>query len=159
MYLMTHFTETIKTALTASIAAFFVILLISFISLNTSYGYIIAVSFGATMVLLFGYPSSRFAQPKNIFFGHLITAISGILFTYVSVTLFIVIALSVSLGIFFMIVFDVVHPPAGGNPIAICIGNYNYDFIFTTILIGTIIIILLGLFINRYILKIKYPVE
>ena len=147
----------IRAAVSASIAAFFVILIISYISLKTSHGYIIAVSFGATMVLLFGYPSNPFSQPKNIILGHLITSLSGVFFAVISLPLFVTIALSVSIGIFFMITTNLVHPPAGGNPIAIAIGNYNYDFILSTILPGTILIVLLGIIINKYILKIKYP--
>ena len=34
----------------------------------------------ATVVLLFGFPDSPFAQPKNVFFGHLLTAFVGIIF-------------------------------------------------------------------------------
>ena len=143
--------------MSASIAAFAVLLIISFVSLKTSHAYILAVSFGATMVLLFGYPSSPFAQPKNIFFGHVITAISGIAFTYISLPLFIGIAASVSVGIFFMIVLNFVHPPAGGNPITILIGQHNYDFLFITIILGVIIILILGIIINKFVLRIKYP--
>jgi hypothetical protein len=32
------------------------------------------------MVLLFGFPESPFAQPKNVFFGHLVTALVGVVF-------------------------------------------------------------------------------
>ena len=32
------------------------------------------------MVLLYGYPESPFAQPKNIFFGHLVTSLVGVIF-------------------------------------------------------------------------------
>ena len=154
---MKQYKKNLMRASSACISAFFVILIISFISLNTPHGYILAVSFGATMVLLFGYPSSPFAQPKNIFFGHIITAISGIIFTFTSLPLFFAIASAVSIGIFFMILLDIVHPPAGGNPIAILIGQYSYDFLLITIILGTILIIFLGIIINRFLLKIKYP--
>ena len=109
------------------------------------------------MVLLFGYPSSPFSQPKNIILGHLITSLSGIFFTFIPLPLFVTLALSVAIGMFFMIASNLIHPPAGGNPIAIGIGNYNYDFVFSTVLAGTILIVLLGIIINKYILKIKYP--
>ena len=146
-----------KIALPASIGSFFVILLISFISLDSPYGVILTVSFGATMVLLFGYPSNLFAQPKNIFFGHLITAIVGLICTYINLPLFLAIATAVSLGIFFMIVLNLVHPPAGGNPIAILLGGHNHDFIFITVIIGSIVILILGIIINRYVFGVDYP--
>ena len=154
---MNGYRKKVLTAIKPSLAAYMVILLLSYVSLNTTYGYIISVSFGATMVLLFGYPSSPFAQPKNIFFGHVITATSGIIFSHIALPLTLGIAAAVSIGIFFMILFDFVHPPAGGNPIAVLLGNHSNEFLFTTILLGTILILIFGTFINRYIFKIKYP--
>jgi len=154
---MNEFSKRAISAFPPSLSAFAVIFLLSFVSLNTSYGYIIAVSFGATMVILFVYPTSSFAQPKNIFFGHVITAMSGIFFLEISLPLTLAIAAAVSVGIFLMIISNLVHPPAGGNPIAILLGGHNLDFLFPTILFGTILIILLGVIINWYVLKIKYP--
>jgi len=148
---MNEFSKRAISAFPPSLSAFAVIFLLSFVSLNTSYGYIIAVSFGATMVILFVYPTSSFAQPKNIFFGHVITAMSGIFFLEISLPLTLAIAAAVSVGIFLMIISNLVHPPAGGNPIAILLGGHNYDFLFTTILFGTILIILLGVIINRHV--------
>ena len=85
---------------------------------DTNYGLWLVTSFGATVMVVFGYPSNEFAQPKNIFFGHLLTSFIGILFVnYISLPIFINLALAVGFGVFFMIIFNVVHPPAGGNPI------------------------------------------
>ena len=35
-------------------------------------------SFGATAVLVYGYPGAPFSQPKNVIFGHFISAACGI---------------------------------------------------------------------------------
>ena len=51
----------------------------SFLS-DTNYGLWLVASFGSTVEVVFGYPSNEFAQPKNIFFGHLLTAFVGIIF-------------------------------------------------------------------------------
>ena len=51
----------------------------SFLS-DTNYGLWLAASFGSTVVVVFGYPNNEFAQPKNIFFGHLLTTLVGIIF-------------------------------------------------------------------------------
>ena len=67
----------------AFIAGIFSIITIGFLTLltyKTEYGIFLIASFGSTMVLLFGYPESQFAQPKNIFFGHLLTSIVGVVF-------------------------------------------------------------------------------
>ena len=56
------------------------------------------------MVLLFGFPESPFAQPKNVFFGHLVTALVGVIFvSLIPFPIYINIALAVGVGIFLMI--------------------------------------------------------
>ena len=57
----------------ASIAGLFSAITIGALTLltyKTELGVFLIASFGSTMVLLYGYPESPFAQPKNIFFGH-----------------------------------------------------------------------------------------
>ena len=54
----------------AILAGFFSIVTISALTLltyKTELGIFLVASFGSTMVLLYGYPESPFAQPKNIF--------------------------------------------------------------------------------------------
>ena len=63
--------ENFKRALYALIFSVITIASLSFLSFETPYGLFLAGSFGSSMVLLFGYPESPFAQPKNVFFGHL----------------------------------------------------------------------------------------
>ena len=70
---------------------------------------------------------------------------------------FISIPLAVGLGVGFMILFNVTHPPAGGNPVIIILGSVSYDYLFSPIITGTIIILLFGVIINKYILKKNYP--
>ena len=110
------------------------------------------------MVLLYGYPESPFAQPKNIFFGHLLTAIVGLIFLYfVPLPLFLIIPLAVGFGVSLMILLNVTHPPAGGNPIIVIMGSVSIDYLLNPIIIGTIIILIFGIIINRLILKKNYP--
>jgi len=125
---------------------------------KTSLGLFLVTSFGSSMVLLYGFPESPFAQPKNIFFGHLLTAFIGILFlNYISFPIFINIALSVGVGIFFMIIFNVVHPPAGANPIIVIIGGASYEYLINPIIFGSLIVLFFGVVLNKFILKKKYP--
>ena len=74
--------ENFNRALYALIFSIITIGTLSFLSFETPYGLFLAGSFGSSMVLLFGYPESPFAQPKNVFFGHLVTSIVGILLHY-----------------------------------------------------------------------------
>ena len=73
----------IKASL-AGIFSAFTIGVLTLITYKTELGLFLAASFGSSMVLLYGFPESPFAQPKNIFFGHLLTALVGVIF----VTLF-----------------------------------------------------------------------
>ena len=65
------------------LAAFFSTITIGILTLltyKTNFGLFLIASFGSSMVLLYGYPESPFAKPKNILFGHLVTSAIGILF-------------------------------------------------------------------------------
>tara|TARA_Y100000741_G_scaffold236146_1_gene180642 strand:- start:678 stop:1142 length:465 start_codon:yes stop_codon:yes gene_type:complete len=143
------------------LAGFFSIITIGVLTIltyKTEFGIFLIASFGSSMVLLYGYPESPFAQPKNIFFGHLLTAIVGLIFLYfVPLPLFLIIPLAVGFGVSLMILLNVTHPPAGGNPIIVIMGSVSIDYLLNPIIIGTIIILLFGIIINRFIVKKNYP--
>jgi len=110
------------------------------------------------MVLLYGYPESPFAQPKNIFFGHVLTSIVGIFFLYfIPMPIYIIIPLAVGFGAGIMIICGVTHPPAGGNPIIVIMGSVSFEYLINPIILGTLIILIFGVVLNRLILKKKYP--
>ncbi|MDC0044047.1 HPP family protein [Candidatus Pelagibacter sp.] len=150
--------KNLKRAIQAFIFSVITIGTISYLSFETPYGLFLAGSFGSSMVLLFGYPESPFAQPKNVFFGHFITSLVGVIvFQFVPLDQYIQIALSVALGIFLMIILDVTHPPAGGNPIIVILAASSYDFLLNPIILGSLIIIMYAILLNRFILKKNYP--
>jgi len=132
---------------------------LTFLTYKTQYGIFLIASFGSSMVLLYGYPESPFAQPKNIFFGHLVTSVVGILVLfYVPLPIYITIPVAVGAGVGLMIILNVTHPPAGGNPIIVIIGSVSLDYLINPIITGTIIILIFGIILNRLILKKKYPI-
>ena len=131
---------------------------LTYLTYKTTFGLFLIASFGSSMVLLYGYPESPFAQPKNIFFGHLLTALIGvIILNLVPLPIFITIPIAVGLGVGLMILFNVTHPPAGGNPIIVIIGSVSFDYLINPIITGSIIVLAFGVVINRFILKKKYP--
>lgn len=131
---------------------------LSYLTYKTPYGIFLIASFGSSMVVLFGYPESPFAQPKNIFFGHLLTSLVGVLFViFIPLPIFVSIPLAVGIGVGLMILLNVPHPPAGGNPIIVIMGSVSFDFLINPIISGTIIILIFGIILNRIILKKKYP--
>ncbi len=150
----------LKKALIAGIFSAFTIGVLTVLTYKSTLGLFLAGTFGSSMVLLFGFPESPFAQPKNVFFGHLVTTMVGIIFVnLIPLPIYINIALAVGVGIFFMILLNVVHPPAGGNPVIVIIGSVSYDYIIFPIISGCLIIILLAIAINKFILKKEYPLK
>ena len=131
---------------------------LTYLTYKTTLGLFLIASFGSSMVLLYGYPESPFAQPKNIFFGHLLTALVGIIIlNFVPLPIFITIPIAVGLGVGLMILFNVTHPPAGGNPIIVIIGSVSLEYLINPIITGSIIVLAFGIVINKFILKKKYP--
>ena len=152
--------EVFKRALLAGFFSAFTIGVLTVLTYKTAFGLFLAGTFGSSMVLLFGFPESPFAQPRNVFFGHFVTTLVGVIFVnLIPLPLYISIAIAVGTGIFFMILLDVVHPPAGGNPIMVIIGSVSYDYLFFPIITGCFIIILLAIIINKFILKKNYPLK
>ncbi len=148
----------LKQSFFAGIFSIFTIGVLTALTYKTELGVFIIASFGSSMVLLFGYPESPFAQPKNVFFGHLLTALVGMFFLhFIPLPLFIIIPLAVGFGVALMILFNVTHPPAGGNPIIVIIGSVSIDYLLSPVISGSIIIIIFAVVLNRLILKKKYP--
>ena len=150
-----------KLIIQSTLAGFFSIITIGVLTVltyKTSYGIFLIASFGSTMVLLYGYPESPFAQPKNIILGHFLTALIGIIFlNFVPLPIFLNIPLAVGFGVMFMILLKVTHPPAGGNPIIVIIGSVSFDYLLTPVLIGSIIVVMFGVIINKFLFKKEYP--
>ena len=147
----------------AIIAGFFSAInigVLTVLTYQTTLGLFIAASFGSSMVLLFGFPESPFAQPKNVFFGHLVTALVGVFFVnFIPLPIYISIAGAVGIGIFLMIILDVVHPPAGGNPIMVIIGSASFEYLINPIIFGCILILLIAIIVNKFLLKKNYPTK
>ncbi|MFT5705626.1 MAG: CBS-domain-containing membrane protein [Shewanella sp.] len=122
------------------------------------FDWLLIAPFGATMVLIFGVHQSPLAQPKNVIIGHLLTASVGLLFSnYLAVTP-LTLGLAVGLGLFLMLLFDVTHPPAGGNPLMIMLGGHTaWSFLLHPILVGTVSIVILAIIFHRFIPGHEYP--
>ena len=148
----------IKQSVLAGIFSIITIGILTILTYKTSYGIFLIASFGSTMVLLYGYPDSPFAQPKNIILGHFLTAFIGVIFlNFIPLPIFINIPLAVGFGVMFMILFKVTHPPAGGNPIIVIIGSVSFDYLLTPVFIGSIIVVMFGVIINKFLFKKQYP--
>jgi len=112
-------------------------------------------SFGSSALILFVYHDSEFAKAKNVFFGHLISIIIGILFSHYMGISAISLGLSVALCVTLMIYLKIVHPPAAANPIIALFADVSFEFILFPVISGCIVLIVSASFINRTILERK----
>ena len=150
--------DNIKQSFLAGLFSIFTIALLTVLTYKTELGIFLLASFGSSMVLLYGYPESPFAQPKNVFFGHFTTTLVGLFFLhFIPLPIFVIIPLAVGFGVGLMILLNVTHPPAGGNPIIVIIGSVSFDYLLSPVITGSILIIIFAIVINRFILKKNYP--
>ena len=143
--------------LAIGLAATVIIGVLSFLSFETSTGFWLIFSFGSTTLIVLVFYESEFAQPSNIFFGHLLGIIIGILFNEFFGISFITLGLSVGLTVTLMMYFKIVHPPAAANPLIALFADVSLNYIIFPVLVGSIVIIILSIIINKIILKRAYP--
>ena len=141
----------------SGISAALVIGILAFLTLETSAGVWLMFSFGATVFIVFVLHDLETAQPKNIFFGHLISILVGIFFNETIGLSFYSLGLSVGIAVMMMVYFKVMHPPAASNPLVAIFMDLSFDFILFPVITGTVLIIFLSILINKFILKRNYP--
>ena len=141
----------------SGISAAIVISVLAYLTLETSSGIWLMFSFGATVFIVFVLYDLETAQPKNIFFGHLISILVGIIFNETVGLSFYSLGASVGIAVVLMVYFKVMHPPAASNPLVALSMDLSFDFILFPVITGTIIIILMSVLINKVILKRNYP--
>ena len=141
----------------SGVSAAVVIGVLAFLSLEASIGIWLMFSFGATVFIVFVLYDLDTAQPKNIFFGHLISILVGIIFNETIGVSFYSLGISVGVAVAMMVYFKVMHPPAASNPLVALSMDLSFDFVIFPVIAGTIAIIIMSIFINKIILKRKYP--
>ena len=141
----------------SGVSAALVIGVLAFLTLRTTAGVWLMFSFGATVFIVFVLYNLDTAQPKNIFFGHLVSVIVGIIFNETIGFSFYSLGLSVGLAVTLMVYLKVMHPPAASNPLVVLFTDVSFDFILFPVITGRIVIILMSVFINKIILKRNYP--
>ena len=126
--------------------AFLAILVIAIIDQRYDDPYLIA-SFGATAVLIYGAPKAPFSQPKNVFFGHLFSAIIGVTIAWLfhELDLYadyypVAIALAVAVAIVVMMITGTIHPPGGATALTCVLNGYfAAEYIFRPVMLGIVL--------------------
>ena len=141
----------------AGISASIIIGVLAFLSFETSTGFWLIFSFGSTTLIVLVFYQSEFAQPPNIFFGHLLGIIVGIIFNKFFGISFITLGLSVGTTVMLMMYLKIIHPPAAANPLIALFADVSLNYIIFPVLTGSALIIFLTVSINKFILKRSYP--
>lgn len=114
-------------------------------------------SFGGSCILIFAYPSSPFAQPRNVVGGHFIASLTGLVFLAIGGNTWWSVAAAVATAIALMLYLRVPHPPAGSNTIFIMLAQASWSFLLLPTLMGSLILVLIGLLYNNIRQPHSYP--
>lgn len=114
-------------------------------------------SFGATCVLVFGYPDVPFSQPRNIVFGHCLSSLIGLVFLTVLGPYWWAAALATGTAIAAMMLTRTVHPPAGSNPVIVFLTMPAWGFLLYPTLLGALLITGVAILYNNATRPSNYP--
>jgi CBS-domain-containing membrane protein len=114
-------------------------------------------SFGASCVLVFGYPEAPFAQPANVIGGHVICTLIGLALLHFCGAHAGSLGLAVGASIAAMMATGTVHPPAGSNPVIVFLAQPGWNFILFPVLTGVLVLVLIAFLYNNAVRKATYP--
>ncbi|MGB3201437.1 MAG: HPP family protein, partial [Nodosilinea sp.] len=142
--------------LTSYLCSFVGIAVLAYLTVYTGYP-LIAAPFGATAVLVFAVPESPLAQPRNVIGG----CVVGALVCVVCVSLFgtapWVMALAVATAIQLMQLTHTLHPPGGAVALVGVMSHASWDFVFTPVLTGAVVMVACTVAFSRWIPGRPYP--
>lgn len=101
-------------------------------------------SFGASCVLLFGFPDAVFSQPRNLIGGHVLCSLIGLGFLKLFGPDWWFMALAVGTALAVMLATRTVHPPAGSNPVIIFLTQPDWQFLWFPTLSGALVLLCLS---------------
>ncbi|MGH8353635.1 MAG: HPP family protein [Pseudomonas sp.] len=114
-------------------------------------------SFGASCVLIFGFPEAPFSQPRSVLAGHLLSSLIGLSFLQLCGPQWWALALAVGTASAVMMLTRTVHPPAGSNPVIIFLTLPGWDFLLYPTLLGALLLVLVALIFNNTVRSSHYP--
>lgn len=114
-------------------------------------------SFGASSVIMATIPDSAFAQPRSIVFGHFVSSLAGLLCLMIFGQEWWSIALAVGGSAGLMQLTRTLHPPAAADPILFMQGGMGWHALFSTVLAGSIVLVLYFYVFNNWIARRPYP--
>ena len=146
----------IKEIMLAWLGGFAAIALVAGLAQNLQIMLVLG-SFGASCVLLFGFPEAPFSQPRNLIAGHFLSSLVGLIFLTLCGPTWWSVAMAVGTAIALMMATRTVHPPAGSNPVIVFLTQPGWDFLLFPTLIGALLVGLVALIYNNLSRNDRYP--
>jgi len=117
----------------------------------------VVASFGASAVLIYGVPDAPLSQPRNVIFGHTLSAAAGVAtFLMFGLTWWSP-ALGTALALVVMLLTKTTHPPGGATALFAVLTQARPSYILTPIMLGAIILVIIGLLVNNLSPNRNYP--
>ncbi len=114
-------------------------------------------SFGASCVLVFGFPDLPFSQPRHVVIGHCLSSFIGLALYQLLGPSWSGMALAAGCAIALMMATRTVHPPAGSNPVIIFLTGPSWRFLFFPTMAGALLLVVIALIFNNLVRPQRYP--
>ncbi len=149
--------SSLSAIVATTLATFAVIAGLTYLS-SESGVFLLLGSFAASTLIVFAYPDSPFAQPRNVIFGHLIGSACGLTYTHLLPGHWWASALAVGSAIGVMKLTRTVHPPACSNPLIVfALTQAPWTFLLFPTLAGAGLIVLVALFYHNLRREARWP--
>jgi CBS-domain-containing membrane protein len=117
----------------------------------------VVASFGASAVLIYGVPDAPMAQPRNVIFGHTLSAGAGVATVMLFGLTWWSPALGTTLALVVMLLTKTTHPPGGATALFAVLSEAHPSYILTPIMAGAVILVIIGLLVNNLSPNRHYP--
>ena len=148
--------HSIRAILVAWLGGFLAISAITLLS-NTFSTALVLGSFGASCVLIFGFPDVPFSQPRNVIGGHFLSSLIGLSCLTLFRATWWSVSIAVGTSIAMMMITRTTHPPAGSNPVIIYLLKPTWSFLLFPTLVGVIVLVVIAVVYNNLANDGKYP--
>lgn len=138
----------LRHILVAATGSFAGIALTAYISLQQQIGILIP-SLGASAVLLFGASHVPMARPRNVFWGHVVSASVGVVVYHVWGMSWWSLAVGISMAILLMLVTDTLHPPGGATAFTAIFTHQDFAFVLKPVGLGVICLLVVAWILHQ----------
>lgn len=157
----TSHTEKLISGIGAIVGILFT-LKISLSNFDPNSALLLVGSMGATAVLVFGLPHGALSQPWNVFAGHILSAIIGIIAQQYIQHPFLASAIAVGVAICTMHYCRCLHPPGGATALFCVMGgeqvhHLGFGFIISPLLLNLVGLMLIAFVFNFCFYWRRYP--